>query len=514
MKLLKKLFLGLVFLFMALCAGILICAMIPGLTGKVATLLYGDKQKDGTSEEVPGYPEHIVFDTTVPGIAWDSMPFQNYQAYIILGNEEIQMPTEMLGKAGWSGIDSQVITREEADNEGSVLGVGNLGNELEINYLYFPYYAMLTEDMQSLYRQMYANAESLTERFSPVVEVNAGQLQTVFEALIGDHPELFWLDTGYSCVTVNQQVVEINLKFFKIINRLDAAKREFEVAAEVILDGASGLETDREKESYVHDALLEKITYIMEASMNQSAYSALVNGESVCAGYARAFQYLMQRLGIPCYYCTGYSGENHAWNIILIDGMYRNVDVTWDDTPEGTREYFNQSDKAFAGTHARKGLSVYLPACLEEGVTQEEPSPLEGIAGLINPNPIRPITLDNPGSIYPENSTLGDVDGFSDEQGLREAGIKEADVYRNLESYYRDCEAQLVKAGTGQVQFSNCIPASLWETIEGAYTSGSYKKGYADSACTSLGVKNFAVNLQAVRLSGGYYRLYHTIATW
>lgn len=50
----------------------------------------------------------------------------------------------------------------------------------------------------------------------------------------------------------------------------------------------------------------------------------------VCAGYARAFQYLCSLGGIECHYVTGYvsDGENHAWNIVVIDGENYFVDLT------------------------------------------------------------------------------------------------------------------------------------------------------------------------------------------
>lgn len=113
----------------------------------------------------------------------------------------------------------------------------------------------------------------------------------------------------------------------------------------------------------MHDALASAVTYDLTADMNQSAYSALVNGKSVCAGYARAYQYLLQQLGIPCYYCTGYSGGDHAWNIVKLDDGYYNVDVTWDDANTLRYDYFNKTDADFASTHVRQNLSVYLPAC-------------------------------------------------------------------------------------------------------------------------------------------------------
>ena len=120
---------------------------------------------------------------------------------------------------------------------------------------------------------------------------------------------------------------------------------------------------DYEKERRIHDLLIEKIEYDKGADMNQSAYSALVEKKSVCAGYARAYQYLMQRMGIPCYYCTGYAGQDHAWNIVALDDGYYNVDVTWDDTPGGEYDYFNKTDEDYANTHIRQDMSINLPQC-------------------------------------------------------------------------------------------------------------------------------------------------------
>ena len=82
----------------------------------------------------------------------------------------------------------------------------------------------------------------------------------------------------------------------------------------------------------MHDYLTNTIQYVSGSLYNQSAYSAIVNGKTVCAGYAHAFQYCMQKLGIPAAYIVGYAkGEAHAWNILCLDGEYYGMDVTWDD---------------------------------------------------------------------------------------------------------------------------------------------------------------------------------------
>lgn len=233
---------------------------------------------------------------------------------------------------------------------------------------------MLSENQQSVYRQIYANAQNLTEKFAPEKTVSASDVKTAFEAVIGDHPEMFWLETGYSSkYLANGQCVEIDLKYNGTADDLESAKQRFDAAAQNLITGAASLDSNYEKEKYVHDALASAVTYDLTADMNQSAYSALVNGKSVCAGYARAYQYLLQQLGIPCYYCTGYSGGDHAWNIVKLEDGYYNVDVTWDDAAAIRYDYFNKTDADFASTHVRQNLSVYLPACNGTAYRQEIP---------------------------------------------------------------------------------------------------------------------------------------------
>ena len=261
---------------------------------------------------------------------------------------------------------------------------------------------MLSENQQSVYRQIYANAQNLTEKFAPEKTVSASDVKTAFEAVIGDHPEMFWLETGYSSkYLANGQCVEIDLKYNGTADDLESAKQRFDAAAQNLITGAASLDSNYEKEKYVHDALASAVTYDLTADMNQSAYSALVNGKSVCAGYARAYQYLLQQLGIPCYYCTGYSGGDHAWNIVKLEDGYYNVDVTWDDAAAIRYDYFNKTDADFASTHVRQNLSVYLPACNGTAYRQENTT---GAAGTGQPSEAGGATPDPDAGTTPSGS--------------------------------------------------------------------------------------------------------------
>ncbi|WFQ92082.1 hypothetical protein MFERI14815_00698 [Mycoplasma feriruminatoris] len=69
---------------------------------------------------------------------------------------------------------------------------------------------------------------------------------------------------------------------------------------------------------------------------NQSAYSALVEKNSVCTGYAKGFQMLMDELGIMCTLITSdvsprdLNGVKHVWNLVEIDGEWYHLDATSD----------------------------------------------------------------------------------------------------------------------------------------------------------------------------------------
>jgi len=73
---------------------------------------------------------------------------------------------------------------------------------------------------------------------------------------------------------------------------------------------------------------------------HQTAWSALILRTVVCGGYADAFSFMLEPLGIANYYISGYAStrtwqnEYHAWNFVRIDGSWYHLDTTW------ARQYF------------------------------------------------------------------------------------------------------------------------------------------------------------------------------
>lgn len=235
---------------------------------------------------------------------------------------------------------------------------------------FYPYRTMLKPNQQRAYDQIYNEINSLTKDVSLVSYLDTAGIKAVMEAIFNDHPELFWIETSYIYGYTNQgDVISVSLKYNSTADDISASRTKFQAATNRIINKASNYKTDLEKEKYVYDELQKTCEYNAASELNQSAYSCAVNGESVCSGFSRAFQYIMIQLKIPCYFVTGTAqGGAHAWNIVEIGGNFYNVDLSWDATLSkqlGTfsYSYFNISDNTIGMDHKRGETSAKLPAC-------------------------------------------------------------------------------------------------------------------------------------------------------
>ena len=124
----------------------------------------------------------------------------------------------------------------------------------------------------------------------------------------------------------------------------------------------------------LHDWLVRNIIYDRQENqeMNHAA-AALLDGTTLCQGYAQAFQLIGLHLGFDVQMVTGESdGIGHAWNLVRLDGTWYHVDVTHDDPlPDGGDEtparhiHFLRSDAIMAATHQWDRTT--FPAAPEDG---------------------------------------------------------------------------------------------------------------------------------------------------
>ena len=224
------------------------------------------------------------------------------------------------------------------------------------NSIFNIYYELLDDDEKDVYDDIYDAITKYDENITiPSIEIN--DISNILHSVLYDHPEIFWVDIEYGILKSNNGTKLV----FKYKYDIDTINKNIELInkeIDKIISEANKLNTDYEKEIYVHDTLSKEVTYNKRLVDDQSIYNLFINKEAVCTGYAKAFQLIMTKLGIPTYTITGYTTENHAWNIIELEDGFYNVDVTYDDLGDITLyKYFNQSDENISKDHIKDTIS-------------------------------------------------------------------------------------------------------------------------------------------------------------
>lgn len=172
-------------------------------------------------------------------------------------------------------------------------------------------------------------------------------IDLIFQCVLLDHPEYFYVE-GYEYTAYSSlgELTGIELRGTYNLSLEDCLERKELMDAVVIelVDKLPESATDYEKVKYVYETIIYQTRYCMDAPDNQNIYSVFVGRESVCQGYAKATQYLLNRLGVECTTVFGSvnSGEGHAWNLVEVAGEYYYLDTTWGDASYLAR---NPADK-------------------------------------------------------------------------------------------------------------------------------------------------------------------------
>ena len=147
-------------------------------------------------------------------------------------------------------------------------------------------------------------------------------------------------NTSVEYYTTEVQEAELTTKLNQVMESLDLdTKTEYEKVKAIYDYIASHV-------VYDHDNL-EDDSY----KLKHTAYAALVNGTSVCQGYATLFYRMCLTAGLDARVITGSDTpgySDHAWNIVRIGNLYYNIDVTWDSDPVPAEyKYFLRGQNTF-----------------------------------------------------------------------------------------------------------------------------------------------------------------------
>lgn len=268
MKILKGIITGVGVLAALLCALIILSAVNPGITEGLSSLLSGDgfssekeeeegQESDGgednTEETLSSRIERGFADTAdIPALDMEEeeepeepvetvarqpdspvressekqsldedsseKTVRGMNGYEPPSQSNVKVPEAVSGKSGYEPITENAEEVEETEDGEYVsdLGYGETGDGFLFDSTFYPYYHMLDEKGQHLYRQICANADAMNAAFEPIETVTVPEIKNVLMAVYNDHPEPIPLKykiissaTSSSCQSISSRIPSI-----------------------------------------------------------------------------------------------------------------------------------------------------------------------------------------------------------------------------------------------------------------------------------------------------------------
>lgn len=207
----------------------------------------------------------------------------------------------------------------------------------------------LTKSEKIIMTELHTGATNHSKEIVLSQEISKEKLTKLLELLYTDYPEILSLKREFRYASNRDtglvSVVKLQYSMDKTTEQMLQLEM-FKIAVDIVNKAPRG---EYQKEQYFHDAICDIVTYSsdLDQEMIHTAYNALVKGDAVCDGYAKAMALLCRFAGIKCSVISGmsFNGDTpgfHAWNIMRINGVYTLTDLTWNDYKEYVRyDYFN-----------------------------------------------------------------------------------------------------------------------------------------------------------------------------
>lgn len=260
--------------------------------------------------------------------------------------------------------------------------------------------------LNDLEKTIYNELHLAVKNFDESVELHSyhcsGDLIVkIYAALAADYPQYFFLTKNCSYVydSNKESVKKILLtytdgattdQYDEKGNKVITANRSvitdkihtFDSMVSEVIQRIPTNSSDLEKEKFIYEFIQGHVTYDMGAAalVNNptgiqvphayDVYGAMCEGNAVCEGYAKLFQYLCYCVGINSTIVLGTSsGDPHMWNCVEIDDKWYMVDVTWDDCGKENLycyKYFNLTEEEMSEKHSADDSVLKVPSCISE----------------------------------------------------------------------------------------------------------------------------------------------------
>lgn len=291
---------------------------------------------------------------------------QNDTNYPLYGGNTTILPDENTKNSQAENSQENSILNQIVPIENNQIQIGITNSKINEEY----YYKQLNSYSKVIYNALKNNKENLKtgtykiefeKEFDELLvkedgsELLQNYYQSAIETFLYENPDVFYLAPTKMYINI-QTTRKVFITTYKVFidsgenanyfadgytskQQIENCEQQINEEVQQILLIVNKGKNDYQKIKKVHDYLVESISYDQSISKDNiyNIYGALVNKECVCEGYAKAFKYLMNQIGIESIIVTGDATDsegkmqNHAWNYVKYDNKWYAIDVTWDD---------------------------------------------------------------------------------------------------------------------------------------------------------------------------------------
>lgn len=231
------------------------------------------------------------------------------------------------------------------------------------------YYNRLNEQEKRIYVQFYKGVLNQETQILFPERVSQQSLDKVYQAMTEDNPHLYYLDQCHMKYAFSMFNTKIFPEYLYTKAQINTYNHQIEKqVAEIVtqLDILNATESMKVKK--IHDYIAKNIFYDEGArcAINTTPVAAahsiigfFMDRKAVCEGIAKAAKILLNTVDVKCIYVSGKGvleiSENHAWNIVKINGKAYHFDFTWNimGTQRGyiSYDYYALPDEAICLDH-------------------------------------------------------------------------------------------------------------------------------------------------------------------
>ncbi len=339
-------------------------------------------QEDAATASTAVYPSSLLPAAVSGGGRQDAEDAAEIPSFAEkITEEEVESVPEVMEIAGNKRSKEEIAAEDEAARQ--ALGLDEYGIESLLRQnegLY--YFSHLDTQQKRVYAEIYRIITARGEKIK-VSTLTEEDVDRAFQYVMADHPEIYYAD-GYTLTryTLDNELFKIGFTARYLYDDAEQSRRQARLddAIETALAGAPVTGDQYDTAKYVYDYVISHTDYEIGVPDNQNICSVFLNGASVCQGYSKAAQILLNRLGVEATLITGTvsagdrEGERHAWNLVRVNGYDYFMDVTWGDSSfqqaasEETLDqrinydYLLDTTRDLIDTHAISNL-VDVPSC-------------------------------------------------------------------------------------------------------------------------------------------------------